>query len=318
VIEPMIEPVIEPTVPDPVPPVVSRGARLPWRGRAVLRGIGIGLSLWAGVAPRRAADACHRLYFKIRRSAPHPLERALIAQATPLEIPWQSPPRAPYPVNGALRGWMWGAAGPVVMLVHGWQGRGSQMARSYADPLVQAGFRVVAVDMPGHGGSVGDRSDLRSFVTAIQHTADRVGPLAGAVGHSLGATALAVALAEGLACPRLVGVGMGVWLETLPERFCNTLHVSRRLRAAFLRRLFETFPAPEWRAWSADAIAPSMTVPALFIHDRDDLETSYTGSVAVARLWPNARLHLTDGHGHNRVLAAPRVVSDVVSFLRDG
>jgi pimeloyl-ACP methyl ester carboxylesterase len=190
------------------------------------------------------------------------------------------------------------------------------MARSYADPLVKAGFRVVAVDMPGHGGSVGERSDLRSFVAAIGLAADAARPLAGAVGHSLGATALTVALAEGLACPRLVGFGMGVWLETLPERFCDNLHLSRRLRAAFWRRLGQTFALSDWRAWSADAIAPRMTTPALFIHDRGDLETSYTGSVAVARLWPNARLHLTDGHGHNRVLAVPRVVSEVVSFLR--
>jgi pimeloyl-ACP methyl ester carboxylesterase len=202
------------------------------------------------------------------------------------------------------------------MLVHGWQGRASQMARSYADPLVKAGFRVVAVDMPGHGASVGERSDLRSFVAAIQLVAGVAGPLAGAIGHSLGATAVTVALAEGLACPRVVGVGMGVWLETLPERFCDSLRLSRRLRAAFWRRLCETFPQSDWRAWSADAIAPRMTVPALLVHDRDDLETSYTGSVAVARLWPNAQLFLTDGHGHNRVLAVPRVVSEVMSFLR--
>ena len=40
----------------------------------------------------------------------------------------------------------WGS-GPTVLLVHGWEGRGSQLS-AFAPALVKAGFRVVAVDMP--------------------------------------------------------------------------------------------------------------------------------------------------------------------------
>jgi len=306
---------IEPSVPDPVAPVVSPGARLPWTGRLLTRSMGLGIRVLGGVAPVRAGALCHRLYFTTRRAKSHPAEHTLTTRAEEISIPWQSPEGAPYPVTGQLRGWSWGQ-GPTVLLAHGWQGRATRVARIFVDPLIAAGFRAVAIDMPGHGGSPGDQSDLVSFVAAIRRIADTVGPLAGVVGHSLGATAAALALSQGMTCPRMVGIGMGVWLETMPERFSDALQLSRGARAELWRRLHETFPPSEWRGWSIDTIAPRMSVPALFVHDRDDRETSYTGSVAVARLWPNARLLLTEGLGHNRVLAAPHVVTEAVSFLR--
>ena len=52
----------------------------------------------------------------------------------------------------------WGA-GPSVLLVHGWEGRGAQLG-ALVDPLVAAGYRVVALDGPAHGDSPGRLSTL--------------------------------------------------------------------------------------------------------------------------------------------------------------
>src|SRR5687767_6768036 len=50
-----------------------------------------------------------------------------------------------------VRGHVWGS-GPVVYLVHGWGGRGSQLA-PYVEPLTATGHRVVLFDAPAHGDS---------------------------------------------------------------------------------------------------------------------------------------------------------------------
>ena len=54
-------------------------------------------------------------------------------------------------LGAVVRGHVWGD-GPVVYLVHGWGGRGSQLA-SFVEPLLVAGFRVVMFDAPAHGDS---------------------------------------------------------------------------------------------------------------------------------------------------------------------
>jgi pimeloyl-ACP methyl ester carboxylesterase len=58
------------------------------------------------------------------------------------------------------------------------------------------------------------------------------------------------------------------------------------------------------------------TPPLLIVHDRDDPETSWDASRAMASTWPAARLVTTTGLGHNRILADPSVVRAAVAFLR--
>src|ERR1043166_8169499 len=67
-----------------------------------------------------------------------------------------------------LAAWRWGH-GPTVLLVHGWEGRGSQLG-AFVEPLVAAGLSVVAFDAPGHGDSPGRRlylADLADCVVGV-------------------------------------------------------------------------------------------------------------------------------------------------------
>src|SRR6185369_13228471 len=51
--------------------------------------------------------------------------------------------------DGDLAVWHWGT-GPRVLLVHGWNGHAGRLS-SFVQPLVEAGFGVVAFDAPAHG-----------------------------------------------------------------------------------------------------------------------------------------------------------------------
>src|SRR5262249_61949444 len=91
--------------------------------------------------------------------------------------------------------WTWGH-GPVVVLVHGWAGRGAQLA-GFVDPLVAQGCSVVTFDAPGHGTSPEEQSSIVAFVDAIRAIDRTLGPIEGVIAHSIGAGAAARALYEG-------------------------------------------------------------------------------------------------------------------------
>src|ERR687889_951115 len=98
------------------------------------------------LSPVLAGRLAARLFARPRHHARPDRERELIARGTRVALP------------DGLHATAWGA-GPTVLLVHGWEGRGAQLG-AFVDPLVAAGFRVVALDNPAHGESNGSRSDL--------------------------------------------------------------------------------------------------------------------------------------------------------------
>src|SRR4051812_20538480 len=95
--------------------------------------------------------------------------------------------------------WRWGAAdAPAVLLAHGWGGHAAQM-RAFVFPLLAAGYRVIAYDQPAHGVSEGKLTGLPDFAAVLAEVAWHYGGAYGFVGHSLGAAAGALALANGKA-----------------------------------------------------------------------------------------------------------------------
>ena len=104
-------------------------------------------------------------------------------------------------------GEVWGT-GPTVYLVHGWAGQRGQLT-PFVAPLVARGYRVVAFDAPSHGesgpGAFGPRSSsIVEFANALTRVVAEHGPAQAIVAHSMGATAAAVALCDGLRARRLV------------------------------------------------------------------------------------------------------------------
>src|SRR4029077_6329200 len=74
--------------------------------------------------------------------------------------------------------------------------------------------------------------------------------------------------------------------------------VMRHFSADTERRL-----AFRWEDFEVPEMAARMnTPPLLLIHDRDDRETSYTESEAIAAAWSRTQLRLTQGLGHVRIL----------------
>jgi pimeloyl-ACP methyl ester carboxylesterase len=219
-----------------------------------------------------------------------------------------------------LAAWSWGE-GPGVLLLHGWGGSSAQL-EGLVPALVARGFRVVAVDAPGHGLSGGRMSSMPEFARAAHEAARRLGPFCAVVGHSMGGAALALALRDGLAAERAVFVGTPGSPVDWIRRFADALGVGPRaldgMKARSERRL-----GFRWEELDVASIAPRMRVPLLVVHDVDDREVPFAEGEAVARVWPGARVLATRGLGHNRILSDPAIAARVAAFaageeLEDG
>src|SRR5919107_5916537 len=140
------------------------------------------------LTPTLAGRLAAKLFARPRRHARPARESELIARGTRVALP------------DGLHATAWGA-GPTVLLVHGWEGRGAQLG-AFVDPLVAAGYRAVALDGPAHGDSPGRTTTGPEFARALITTRDVVGSLAGVIGHSFGGFTALLALSRGLPTAR--------------------------------------------------------------------------------------------------------------------
>ncbi|HYF71919.1 MAG TPA: alpha/beta fold hydrolase, partial [Nocardioides sp.] len=239
-------------------------------------------------------------------------------------------PATPLPAGGepftvraqgsAVRGHVWGA-GPVVYLVHGWGGRGSQLA-PLVEPLVASGHRVVLFDGPAHGdsdpGPMGrGRSSGVELGRALDAVAARFGPAEAVVAHSMGAIATYLALRFGwLGTRRLVLVSPMVEATSLFEMFQAALGFGPRTRRAFDRAVDELVGVSVAEFDARVQAAHAGPVPTLVVHDVGDRQTSYAGARSLAEGLPDARFVTTEGLGHRRILRDPDVIARVTDFVR--
>lgn len=251
------------------------------------------------VAPELTAAVAEKLFFRTRRKAARPGEREVLETATSSSI-------------AGMKAWSWGE-GPTVLLVHGWNGRGTQLG-GFVEPLVERGFRVVAFDAFGHGESPGNSMSIPELATCIRQVSDELGGLYGVVAHSMGGAATTVALANGLELERAVFISPPADPREFLQIYGDALAISEEVRAHMKERV-ERRLGITMQSMRATSIAPSMRVPLLVVHDQNDKEVPVDSGQAIARTWPNAELLLTEGLGHQRILHSEHVTNVAVSFI---
>jgi pimeloyl-ACP methyl ester carboxylesterase len=209
--------------------------------------------------------------------------------------------------------------GPPVYLVHGWGGRRAQLD-ALVGPLLAAGHKVVGFDAPSHGesepGPAGRRrSTIPEFADALAAVVAAHGPARGIVAHSLGCTATAVAIRRGVPVDRLVFVAPMADPMPYTHVFARQLGFGERVRTRMVKRV-ERRVGTTMSSFDVPAMAPKLAAhPLLLVHDRDDPETRWSDSEAIAQCWPGARLLTTAGLGHRRALRAPDVVAEIAAFM---
>ena len=212
------------------------------------------------------------------------------------------------------------AAG-TVLVIHGWRSRTEYM-RTLIEAYRDAGYKVVSLDLPGHGQSQGRRLTLVSAVEAARLTGEWFGPFVAVVGHSFGGAVAANAVVGSvkdippLAAERLVLIAAPSSLPEIFNDFSRMLSVGPRSQAAMADRV-ERIAGRPLHEFTGDRQLASTPVPTLVIHAPDDREVSADHARLYAGAGDHVRLYWADGLGHRRILADRGVVERAVGFVAE-
>ena len=269
----------------------------------------VSLGLASTLAPSKAVARAARLFTTPPRHAHPPRELEVLATGIRFHVDSSV---------GRLAAWRFGRRDrPVVLLSHGWGGRGGQW-RAFIPALLEAGFQPVVFDHAGHGYSEADESSLVHFVKGLDavaaHLEHEGREIAGAVGHSLGAAAVGAWLDGNRRAMRAVLVAPPTSLERYSACFARRLGLTERVRRA-MQEHFEQRLGTPWKSFELPQSVANVRADALVMHDSADGEVPVASGLALARAWPGARFVQTRGLGHRAILKEPGVARDAADFI---
>ena len=272
--------------------------------------------LWLGaryggvVSKRLGGFFTWRLWFT-------PWEVQLSERARQREAEWLvgTKPLAVPSTTGVLSGFVAGE-GPTILLVHGWGDQASRMG-AFVRPLVEAGFRVVGIDLPAHGDSPGRMTNAYEWSAAIRATVDHVGGVAAVVAHSIGGVNTLLAMRNGMRVGRLVLLASALRMQHGVGQFAALFQLPQRSIDGLVEMIEHRYGPFVWDDLSSDRHAAALDVPALLFHDRQDTQVDFADGLRLHEAWPSSRLVATEGLGHDRILRDPEVVAQAVAFLSE-
>jgi pimeloyl-ACP methyl ester carboxylesterase len=215
--------------------------------------------------------------------------------------------------HGPIAGFEVGT-GPTILLVHGWGERASFLG-AFIAPLVASGFRVVGIDLPGHGRTSRGRTNIFDLADVLNDVADQLGGIQGVIAHSMGGGVTAVAISQGLEVDAVAFVAPATDFDHVMAKFEAMFSLPPRAMEGLRREIERRFGKDLWDRLSPQKLAVDFDTPALIAHDRDDNQIDVADSEAIVAAWPGARSLITSGLGHAKILRDPRVVEVIIEFL---
>jgi pimeloyl-ACP methyl ester carboxylesterase len=269
------------------------------------------IAAYGTLAPNRAAHWFEKVLLTPRpvrsNSAPKPVAPALA---------W----RLPYgggDLAGATYDPDWsGEVAPTALLLHGWGGSSASLG-AFVDPLVEAGYRVLTCDLPAHGRSDGQRTNIIEAAGAVLEIGRGFGPFAAIVTHSFGGPVAALAITRGLVADRVAMLAPPRSIPALSFPIAAAIGLPRRTADLMFRRFAQRLGFA-WKDIETDHMVRRLGAPLLVIHDEEDPKVPWSHGAQIARAAPAGRLLTTNGLGHRDVLTDPGVVQHVLLFVTNG
>ena len=115
--------------------------------------------------PRAATEYAYKLFATPRSRAKHWKTDAIIDSAVVSDLMFD---------NLKIKIYEWGTGDKIVLLVHGWESRGTAL-RMFVNPLLKSGFKIVTFDAPAHGDSEGEILNLPTNARMIAEVMKKFG-----------------------------------------------------------------------------------------------------------------------------------------------
>ena len=204
-----------------------------------------------------------------------------------------------------------------ILLIHGWEGAASDFSRFY-EPLVENGYEVLAVDLPGHGQSPSSRLNAIQAAKIIQCLEIEYGPFSAMIGHSFGAYSIGYAISqykELIGIP-FIGIGSPNKLSKILSNFSNFVGFSS-LQNHYLSAKVEQKMNIKVDEFEYGKFIKNHEGPILIVHDKKDRQVPFRVIDEIKSETPNPNFIITEGLGHNRILGDKVTIGNIINFIEN-
>jgi len=278
--------------------------------KIILKAIGLGLNLWSLVAPQHAAKTTAQIFSRPPRPQVRSKERQFLDSARQVhrELAGQN-----------IVEYHWGPeAGPLVLLSYGWAYNAGRW-RHFVPNLVEAGYRVLAYDPPGHGLAPSGTMNIPANAAIIRALLECYGPAYSIVAHSFGGGSSVNALQD---LPRALHPRSMVIMAAFsfaPRIFLEYKKALGLWSPLYWRMIrgFEKrvgYPIDHYDFAMMTAAFPH--IEGLLVHDPGDPVTPYAESRRYHDFWPGSHLYSPTEGGHH--LGTAGITRAVLGFVQKG
>lgn len=275
--------------------------------RIIRKTIGLGLNLWSLAAPRHAA----KLAVKIFSTPPKPRvrEKELQFLATARQL-------CRTLAEQQVVEYHWGPEeAPLVLLSYGWAYNAGRW-RHFVPELLEAGYRVIAYDPPGHGLAPAGTMNIPFNAAIIRALIKTYGPAEAIVGHSFGGTSSVYALKDlprAMHPRRLVVMASFSYAPKLFWQYKEALGLWSSLYWRMVRD-FEIRVGHSIDYYDFAMMTSTFShIQGLLAHDPNDAVTPYAEARRYHDFWPGSHLYSPAEGGHH--LGTTAITQAVQQFI---
>lgn len=273
-----------------------------------LQFIRLGFQTLGRIFPGVAAKAAYYFFSTPRVRARHKASDPVLERARLFEVLYG---------KRILKAYTWGESEQTILLVHGWESRGTAL-RSFVPQLLEMGYRVVAFDGPAHGNSAGKQTNLIDFGGAVRAMLYHLGGVYGIITHSFGGASTVYALshlAPEIEVPRMVMVAVPASTERVYRNAVQTLQLPANVARKFKTKL-ENLSGQTLEELDIPIAFPKVKIgKVLLVHDSEDSVVPIINAEMIAKKWPNAQLLRSTGYGHFRLMKNPDLIDWVCRWV---
>lgn len=283
----------------------DNGVSTPW----LIHPIRFGFQIFGRLFPKVAGKLTYTLFTTPRRKAKHKYSDTTLEKARVFEFLY---------AKQVLKGYSWGKGEKTILLVHGWESRGTAM-RSFVGPFLEAGYRVVAFDGPAHGNSEGRRTNLPEFAKAIRAFIHHVGDIEAAICHSFGGVAMMYALSQlelDAQLRRLVIISSPNEVKLMLNQATSFMRVPKPAQKHFQSIIEYKMLMPVAKASLGKWGNSITTEDILIIHDEEDRVVPVSEALAIFESIDQANVLISKGYGHYQITKNPDVIERVAQFVQ--
>lgn len=216
-----------------------------------------------------------------------------------------------------IKGYSWGEGHKTVLLVHGWESRGTAM-RSFVPYLLEEGFRVVTIDAPAHGDSSGKKINPFKYSKVLAKVITMLGGVHTVVGHSFGGFSAAIMLNivfPEIKVKNLVIVASFSHADVPFNEFQSFLGFNKKVQH-YMYEMAAKETGIHPKQGDFRTVPKSENVEnVLLVHDREDDVINIQSAYDYYNNWKDAQMIETVGYGHFRLLKAEPVIKKIVNFI---